>query len=145
MQALANVDSRLKTLAEEATATRQSMVMLHDSLKTDHLRQVDAQNAMLYRMMEVQVQHAAKLDRLLLAVEIENTAGKKAWDVTYMYLTMTLIPRLAVQPTPAAQPSNQQPVGRYTKRTLIFDEDSQDLPPNPYDTARLEREIGYML
>lgn len=62
-----------------------------------------------------------------------------------MYLTMTLIPGLLVQPSPLPQPSNQQPIGRYTKRTLVFDEDSQDLQPHPYDTARLEDEIGYML
>lgn len=78
MQALANVESRLKTMEEEVTASRQSIVMLLDSLKADHLRQVGAQNAMMYRMLEMQAQHAAKLDRILLAVEIEDTAGKIA-------------------------------------------------------------------
>ena len=64
-------------MEEDITAGRQSIVMLLDSMKADHLRQVDAQNAMLYRMMEVQAQNAAKLDRILLAAGMEDTAGKK--------------------------------------------------------------------
>lgn len=76
MQALANVGLRLKTMEQEVTAGRQSIVVLLDSLKADHLRQVDAQNNALHKIMEVQAQHAARLDRILLSLEIEDTTGK---------------------------------------------------------------------